>query len=604
MMKYSYSNHIHAEEREVSCRASEIKSASDMGRGLQMPFKAQLIRIKYNRLKWMFLVGVTLGIFSCKSDLEEEPIELQTLDQVFDRRDSAGVNANRFLTDCYRYLPSLGNRVGGDFLDAATDDAVSSNPTNTSVQQLAAGSYTSDNYQDNLWASWYQGIRKTSIFIQNIDRVPVKGKLENGTPMPRVWKAEAKFMRALFYFELVKRYGGVPLMGDKVYQLNDDIELPRASFEECVNYIVKECDAIKDSLRTDPFNLAFYGRPTKAAAMALKSRVLLYAASPLFNGGNIDGQNILTGYTAFSAGRWQLAENAAKDLMDLNLFKLEPQFKDVFITRNNERIFAKQGGNNTSFENNNGPVGYANGVNNGRTSPTQELVDAFGMSNGLKITDENSGYDPNDPYVGRDSRFYATVFYNGAPWLNRPVQTFEGGSDKPGGSKQQTKTGYYLRKFMGNFESLANYSNVNHDFILFRYAEILLNYAEARNERLDRPDVNVYRAVEQIRQRAGLSPYQLPEALTKAEMRELIYLERRKELAFEEHRFYDVRRWKIAEEEFNKELHATVIYQTGTGVIRQSVPILKMTFEAKMYLAPIPFSEVIKNPKMVQNPGW
>ena len=87
-------------------------------------------------------------------------------------------------------------------------------------------------------------------------------------------------------------------------------------------------------------------------------------------------------------------------------------------------------------------------------------------------------------------------------------------------------------------------------------------------------------------------------------MRKLIHLERRKELAFEEHRFYDVRRWKIAEEEFNKELHATVIYQTGTGVIRQSVPILKMKFEAKMYLAPIPFSEVIKNPKMVQNPGW
>ncbi|WP_398453185.1 RagB/SusD family nutrient uptake outer membrane protein [Sphingobacterium thalpophilum] len=560
--------------------------------------------MNYNPFKWIALSAVALLVFACESDLEVEPVELQTLDQVFDSRDSAGVNAGRFLADCYRFLPALGNRVGGDFLDAATDDAVSSNPTNTSVQQLATGTYTSDSYQDNLWSSWYQGIRRTSIFIQHIDRVPVKGKLENGTPMPRVWKAEARFLRALFYFELVKRHGGVPLLGDKVYQLNDDIELPRASFAECVNYIVQQCDMAMDSLRTDPFNLTFYGRPTKAAAMALKARVLLYAASPLFNGGNIDGQNELTGYASYSAARWQAAENAARALMDLGLFSLEPAFKDVFITRNHERIFSKQGGNNTSFENNNGPVGYANGVNNGRTSPTQELVDAFGMANGLAIDDENSGYDPEDPYQGRDSRFYATIFYNGAPWLNRAVQTFEGGADKPGGSKQQTKTGYYLRKFMGNFETLNNYSNVNHDFILFRYAEVLLNYAEARNERLDRPDAAVYSAVEQLRQRAGLSPYLLPAALSREQMRDIIHNERRKELAFEEHRFYDVRRWKTAETDFNAQLHAMRIYQTGTGTIRQPVPLLKMVFDKKMYLAPIPFYEVIKNPKMIQNPGW
>src|SRR5690606_40568368 len=109
-----------------------------------------------------------------------------------------------------------------------------------------------------------------------------------------------------------------------------------------------------------------------------------------------------------------------KEVMDLNLFQLEPEFKQVFITRNNERIFTKQGGNNTSLENNNGPIGYAAGVNNGRTSPTQEFVEAFGMINGLDITDPNSGYNENDPYSDRDKRFYATVFYNGAMWLSRP----------------------------------------------------------------------------------------------------------------------------------------------------------------------------------------
>lgn len=560
--------------------------------------------MKMIRFKWFAVLGVASMLFSCKSDLEVEPIELQTLNQIFDTKDSAGVNANRFLADFYRYLPSTGTRVGGDFLDAATDDAVSSNPSNTSVQQLAMGTYTSENYQDNQWGTWYAGIRQANTFINNIDRVPLKGKLANGTPFNRVLKAEARFLRAMFYFELVKRHGGVPLMGDKVYQINDNIELSRNSFEECVNYIVSECDAIKDSLRTDPFDLAFYGRPTKAAPMALKARILLYAASPLFNGGNIDPGNTLTGYTSSSAERWEKAELAARDIVELNLFSLVPEFKNVFITRNNERIFSKQGGNNQSLENANGPVGYSVGVNNGRTSPTQELVDAFGMKNGLPIADGASGYDENNPYVDRDPRFYATIFHNGAMWLNRPVQTFEGGADKPGGSKQQTKTGYYARKFMGNFETAINYSNVNHDHILFRYAEVLLNFAEARNERLSAPDQEVYDAVEAIRRRAGLDPYVLSPGLSKGDMRIIIQNERRKELAFEEHRFYDVRRWKLAETVFDKQLHGMVIYQTGTGTIRQEVPVLQMNFEKRMYLAPIPFSEVIKNPKMVQNPGW
>lgn len=166
MMKYSYSNHIHTEEHKVSCRSSEIKPISKMDLGFRMAFKLPIIRMKYDQLKWLLVVGVSIGIFSCKSDLEEEPIELQTLDQVFDRRDSAGVNANRFLTDCYRYLPSLGNRVGGDFLDAATDDAVSSNPTNTSVQQLATGSYTSDNYQDNLWHLGIRGFERQAFLFK------------------------------------------------------------------------------------------------------------------------------------------------------------------------------------------------------------------------------------------------------------------------------------------------------------------------------------------------------------------------------------------------------------------------------------------------------
>ena len=555
--------------------------------------------------KWILLAGMTGVLFSCKSDLEVEPIELQTLDQVFNSQDSAGVNAERFLTDIYTRLPRTYNRVGDDYLDAATDDAISSNSANVSVQQLSLGTYSADSYQDNQWANNYAGIRQANIFINNIDKVPLKGKLPNGTGFNAVWKSEARFLRALYYFELVKRHGGVPLLGDKVFQLNDDVELPRNSFEECINYIVSECDAIKGTLRTNPYDLTFLERPTTGAALALKARALLYAASPLFNGSNIEPQNSLTGYTNFSADRWAKAEQAAADVMRLNQFELLPDFKSVFVTQaNKERIFSRQNGNNTSLENNNGPVGYSTSINNGRTSPTQELVDAFGMANGLPISDPASGYQVNDPYAERDPRFYATILYNGAQWLGRPVETFEGGADKPGGSKQQTRTGYYARKFMGNFEEAPKYSDVNHDYVLFRYAEILLNYAEARNEVLNAPDGEVYRNVEAIRQRAGLNPYQLTPGLSQQQMREVIQNERRKELAFEEHRFYDVRRWKLAETLFDKQLHGMTIFKTGTGTIYQEAPVLKMHFEKKMYLAPIPFSEVIKNRKMVQNPGW
>ncbi|WP_256010405.1 RagB/SusD family nutrient uptake outer membrane protein [Desertivirga xinjiangensis] len=556
-------------------------------------------------MKWLAVAGLASLLFSCKSDLETEPIELQTLDQIFNSKDSAGVNAERFLLDIYTRLPRTYNRVGDDYLDASTDDAISSNPANVSVLQLAQGLNTSENYQDNQWANCYSGIRQVNIFINNIDNVPLKGKLANGTGFNAVWKSEARFLRALYYFELVKRHAGVPLLGDRVFQLGDDIELPRNSFEECVNYIVSECDAIKNTLRTNPFDLNFIERPTKGAALALKARVLLYAASPLYNGGNIDASNPLTGYTNFSAERWQKAEQAALELIDINQFELLDDFKSVFITQGNkERIFSRQGGTNVNIETANGPIGYTTVVNNGRTSPTQELVDAFGMANGLPITDQASNYQEDNPYAGRDPRFYATVFHNGSQWLGRQVQTYEGGADKPGGSKQQTRTGYYARKFMGNFESLLRYDDVNHDFILFRYAEVLLNYAEARNEFLDAPDEEVYQNVEAIRERAGLNPFQLPSGLTKVQMRDIIQNERRKELAFEEHRFYDVRRWKQAEDLFNKQVHGMTIYKTGTGTIYQEVPVLQLNFNKKMYLAPIPFYEVIKNRKMVQNPGW
>ena len=561
----------------------------------------------------IFALAIILIIAGCKK-YEQFPVDKVTINYVFDSKDSAGVNAQAFLYGIYGKLKNGHNRVGGDYLDAASDDAVSSaqGPSNkvTILSTAAYNSYTIPD-DENLWAYCYQGIRSSNEFINNIDVVPVLAK-HNGYSIKYLWKSEARFLRAMFYFELVKRYGGVPLVGNKVFTLTDNVALPRNSFDECVKYIVNECDAIQDTLLTTPLDNpnADSHRVTKGAAMALKARVLLYAASPLFNGGNIDAANPLTGYTDFQAGRWAQAAAAAKAVMDLGTYSLTGEFKDVFLTQNTpEIIFFREVDNGNNIETNNGPVGLTAATGKGQTSPTQELADAFPMANGLPITDPASGFDSNNPYANRDPRFAATLLYNGAPWLNSSLQTFEGGQSKPNGSLQQTLTGYYMRKFMGNFETANSYSGHNEDWLVMRYADVLLEYAEAQNEAVG-PDQSVYDALIAIRTRAKIQPgadnlYGLKAGMSKDEMRTVIQNERRVELAFEESRYWDIRRWKIAETIMNQPRKGISIVPNGPGFLYNDVNVLTTKFvKPMMYLYPIPYDEVLKNPNMKQNPGW
>lgn len=566
----------------------------------------------------------TLSMVSCTKAYEPVPLGQQiSLDLVFDRNDSLGKNAMRYLATTYQQaLPDGHNRIGGNYLDAASDDAVSSASGIPAVQQIATGAFTAaQTNADNVWSNYYAAIRNATNFIVYINRVPLKEKLPNGASARAAYRSEARFLRARLYFELVKRYGGVPLLGDALPEITDNVQLPRNNFADCINYIVKECDDIKDSLRTQAMiGNAEYGRVTKGAAMALKARALLYAASPLFNGGNI-GTTALTGYTSADINRWKLAADAARDIMNLNVYSLMPSFTSVFVTQeapvgpNTEKIFWRQDGPNTSVEINNGPVGYVSAGGRGITSPTQNLVDAFPMNNGKAITDPTSGYDPNNPYSNRDPRFQGTILYNGALWLNRAVETFDGGQDKPGGTVQQTKTSYYMRKFMGPFESVSInppvYSNTVHEWVYFRYAEVLLNFAEATNE-FSGPTSEVYDALTALRKRAGIAAgtdnlYGLKSGMTQDEMRKVIRNERRIELAFEEHRFWDIRRWKIAAQVYNEQpLFGLSIQRSSSGqLFYNKVPVLTTVFRApQMYLYPIPYSEVIKNPNMEQNPLW
>ena len=476
-------------------------------------------------------------------------------------------------------------------MDAATDDAISSKAS-SNIESFTNGRINAFSLVDDAWDKNYKGIRKVNMFLANIGKVPF---LNSMIVEKNYWIAESRFLRAMFYFEMVKRYGGVPLLGDKVLSLEDDLSFKRNTTEECTQYILSEIEAIKDQLRPNPVQDADLGRISKAAALALKSRLLLYLASPQYNPGN-------------DQAKWLAAATAAKDLMTLNsAIGLESSFLNVFLTRKNkEVILGYQRTVNMSVEKDNAPIGYTDAVaSNGLTSPTQELVDAYEMKNGKAITDPTSGYNPANPYTGRDPRFDKTIFYNGSDWVKRKVETFEGGLDKPGGIVTQTRTGYYMRKFMADFSTATTYSNQTHNPVIFRYAEVLLNFAEAQNEYAG-PTAEVKKAVEDIRQRAGLVPFALAAGLSKDQMREVIRHERRVEMAFEEQRFWDIRRWKIAEQVMNGKLHGMKIQKIPEGGFTYApFEAATVTFDAaKMYSYPIPYSEITKNTNLTQNQGW
>lgn len=537
------------------------------------------------------ITGLSLVVIiaSCSKSIETEPLERIGEDLVFDQIDKNADYAKQFLNGTYLQLPDGYNRVLGNFLDVGTDDAVSSE-NGSIVEGFRTGLVSGQNVPDNTWARNYTGIRRANMFLSKIDLVPA-------TPELKIqWKAEARFLRAYFYFELVKRWAGVPLVGDKIFGLNDNVNLKRNTVDECYDYILSEIEAIKDLLLPETVTDQNIGRANKGAALALKSRILLYRASPLLNP-NADPQ------------KWTAAANAAKEVMELGSYGLGTDFIALFnAVKNKEIIFMKEQAQNQSVELNNGPIGYTLG--NGTTSPTQNLVDAFPMKNGKMPQESGSGYDAADPYKNRDPRFGATIMFNTTQWLDRPVETFNGGLDRPGGSRTQTKTGYYLRKFMGKFENSGTYSNLNHHVILFRYAEILLNYAEALNE-VNGPVNEVLDAIKAIRKRAGITAgtddrYGIAIGITKDQMRKLIINERRIEMAFEEQRFWDIRRWKIAEQVLNNPLKGMNIVKNADGTFSYTIlDIAPAVFDAsKNYLFPIPYSEIQTNPNMTQNPGY
>jgi hypothetical protein len=570
-----------------------------------------------------FLVLFLLA--SCKKDGFLGQTTTSNLNQETVFKDSA--NTVRFLAGIYEnvgfsasasrftYGPNSFSQTPNGGLDAASDEAEVFSSGGSTALAWETGTINAAVVTDDAYKKSYTNIRAVNQLLKNLPKVPINNFVK--TQM----KAEARFLRAWYYSILLKHYGGIHLVGDSLFNYTDNIPAVRNTYEECVNYILAECDAAAQDLPNVQSGVN-YGRASKGACLALKSRVLLYAASPLFNEHPLKGteNDAVLGYIDYKIDRWEKARDAAFAVISLGAYQLNLDnstpgigFQTLFTKRyNTEYIFQlMRPKDNVDLEELFQPPSRTG--KNG-AFPLQGLVDAFPMRNGKAITDPTSGYNPQDPYTGRDPRLDYTVIRDQTILKNRvisgfsPVNIFQGNFNGlktgPDAVHVGTPTGYYTNKMLSP-------NAVSQDFInrterclpLIRYSEILLNYAEAGNE-FSGPDGLIYTAVEAVRERAGLSPFKLPAGLSQVEMRDVIRNERRIELAFEEHRFWDVRRWKIADQTDNIQTKGMEVNRNGNAATYTTFDVRKRNFRPAMYLWPIPQAEVAKSLEVIQNPGY
>lgn len=543
------------------------------------------------------LLPLCLLLFgSCDDYLERAPGLNLDENKIFSNYETA----YSFHADIYTNLLK-GFNVLGSFdpapLACATDEAESRFGWNTS-NSFNMGAYDDI---DNQLSRNYEGIRKANVFLSKKDIIPFP---DEDTRKQMI--GEALFLRAFYFHEIIKRYGGMPILNDVLLYPNDNLQRPRSSYMECVDAILKDLEAAIYYLPVKSADNAL-GRATRGAAMALKARVLLYAASPMWDKYNKDPD------------KWAMAAEAAlavinlKDENGVQAYRLfdrgdgAESYEKVFLLRPDE------GNTEVIFWYNNSPVDFSSTEikvwapagegfgGQGAVAPTQNFVNLYEMANGKPIADPSSGYDAQNPYVGRDPRFYKTIIYNGAIWQNVTAELYMGGRHRL--TKERNSTGYYVRKYLPEQLTEKSANRAYHNWIYIRLAEMYLNYAEALNESLSAPSKDVYDAVNAVRSRSGMPD--LPLGLSQIQMRERIKNERAVELSFEDHRWWDVRRWQDGEKYFNGLMYEMEITQDENGAyVYNEVAFEERFFAEKMNLYPIPKSEMEKNPLYNQNPGW
>ena len=550
--------------------------------------------------RYLILLLSFAGLASCKKDLLDKLPADRLSDNIVWTDPNA---AEQFINGIYGQIISGFDRPESEWgsgtylLDAASDDGDVTFEWSES-QAFHLGAFNPSNSPlAPQWSNFYAQVRRTNLALANLDRV------EGNDDKKLRLKGEAYFLRAYTYHDLLRFYGskqagnegGIPLLATPLTP-SDDFQIPRSSYDESVNFIIKDLDSAAAIL--PGVGSIEAGRASKGAALALKSRVLLYAE------------------------RWAEAAAAAKQVMELTPgYMLFPDYETLFLTENNsEIIFAKKftapvrvhgmgfswagyTAGNFGFETVNLPAGSFGGW--GGTTPTQNLVDAYEMKDGKSIT-QSPLYSDNDPYKDRDPRFYATVLYNGSVFGGKTVETFEGGANSKSVSDDASNTGYYIRKYLNpSMEKMTQlYPNTSdQDWIYIRYAEVLLNYAEAQNEAVG-PDATVYDAINQVRSRPSVNQPPLPAGLSQADMRLQIRNERRVELSFEEHRYFDIRRWGIAKDVLNGPVYGMKITPNGNAFTYERIVFENRVFLDKMVVLPIPQSEIDKNPAAKQIAGW
>lgn len=505
--------------------------------------------------------------------------------------------AGGFLSTIYADLESDFGNYDGATLASATDEAVYSHD-GASIESFYNGAWSPTNANNSIWTTCYHGIAYCNLFLDEFTGLKFEDYILDKNYEAEMYQYnnyqwEARWARAYFYFLLVRQYGGVPLITSNMSAEEASVQ-PRATADEVFAFIDSECDAIKDSITKDYGDLgnlamspANNGRANNLAVLALKARAALYHASPLFNPNN--DQTL-----------WQKAARANQDVVQActnRSMKLSSDYKGLFIGNTSwsdagatgEIIFGRRmPTENRTFETNNFPVGItgAGAGGGGGNCPTYNLVSA---------------------YEEGDTRFAQTVACNGDSWPNAntvPLETYYGGvNGLP--TAYATPTGYYLKKYVTESVQIAgNGANTcKHVWVTFRLAEFYLNLAEAYLNLTDKGSFaanTASKAINTVRKRAGLADLTDDEATLEACKKERFV-----ELAFEGHRFFDVRRWKEADKYFTN-IQGVDIKKNADGTFTETPKTVQnRQWSEKMYLFPIPQSEILKSGGVLtQNPGW
>ena len=533
-----------------------------------------------------------------------------------------------FLTTAYNEMDyDYGGYYSNALMASATDESEYAYNGN-SIEDLYNGALNPTNSHATFWTSSLKGIAYCNLFLDEFADEKFTNYEYNDDYAQQMFKYknmrwEARFLRAYYYFRLVRQYNGAPLYCHNI-PADDLNRLPMSSADKVFDFIKNSCDSIKDSIVVDYTNLGDMaitgqietGRANQLAVLALKARAALYHASPLFNQNN-------------EAELWHQAALATKELVD----SAEKQGKalaatyDCLWAANNytdkkatqEILFYRSVADANTLEKANFPVGLE-GCNGGNC-PTQDLVDAYEMqSTGKGIKEEDSGYDAQNPYTGRDPRFELTICHNETKrwpnWASEPIYTYQGGANAlplNGG----TPTGYYLKKLLNAAVDTrpATANTMKHSWVIFRMGEAYLNYAEAvfqyfkSQGRADAADatsaefpVSARELASKTRLRSKMKA--MPAGMSNADFWAKYQNERRVELAFEGHRFWDVRRWKEGAKYFSKitEMHIT---KNEDGTYTYTPKTVNRVWDEKFNFFPIPQSDIMKNPNLDQSiTGW